>query len=254
MQAAARYCYNKAESIELVNILILILLPVLKIFFPNSKFLTLILILWFFASQFLNLLVSKKIEQGAGLKAEFDQYVYGWSENISNKLIHDSKILKTDHLKLFERLLSHTGTDKIAGVKDWYDFDHSINSKIKSAQQENIFFDKKVQIDMPVIIFSFIVIITVCLLFWNHIEVSDLLATAFVTFASLSSKVISLCFSLWNVNKLNQEAQHLIYDSTEEFEVQRIINQIRRINTLSFNFIYKIKRIALHKSFKNYNE
>lgn len=68
IQATARLLSNRADNISIVQWIIVLLLPILKILLPQSIFLNYLMIIWFFGSFILDYYIDKYTEIAAELK------------------------------------------------------------------------------------------------------------------------------------------------------------------------------------------
>lgn len=68
VQTTARLLYNRADTIDMIQWIVVLLLPILKIFFLQSIFLNYLMIIWFFASFVLDYYIDKYTDTAAELK------------------------------------------------------------------------------------------------------------------------------------------------------------------------------------------
>ncbi|EAC5808057.1 hypothetical protein RI77_11560, partial [Listeria monocytogenes] len=210
VQATARLFYNKADTIDTIQWAIVILLPLLKFFFLQSVIVNYILIIWFFVSFILDYYIDKYTDTGAELKKNFDYYVYGWTAEMSKKLLHVSEICTAKNKDFFENQISNSGTDKQKGVKDWYTTvskDMSPNEAIKSAMQENIYFDKKINNSAYWCIIFFVGFLLLALSI-SGLTFYEVLFGLFVTFASFTKKLYSTLVNIKKVSIINNNIEN----------------------------------------------
>lgn len=193
---------------------------------------------------------------GADFKSEFDDFVFEKTNTISRRMISKAKDIKVSHRLFMDAMVENTGNSKVGGVRDWYTSftkdEQGARNPILSAQEENIFFDRNTRfkyLNWPIL---FTVLVASSITIWCHMEVSDVFPMLFVTFASLSAKLIDIFRSLHKAQKLNEEAKNMIDKGEDILEIQKNLDRIRRINTLSLSLHYNLKRIKLHQQYKDY--
>ena len=85
IQATARLLYNRADTIDMMQWIIVITLPLLRLFFVQNIFLDYFMMVWFLASFVFDYYIDKYTEIAAELKKSFDYYVFGWNDNYQKK-------------------------------------------------------------------------------------------------------------------------------------------------------------------------
>ncbi|MFL2140535.1 S-4TM family putative pore-forming effector [Ruoffia sp. FAM 26254] len=254
IQATARLLYDRADNIDLIEWIIILLLPILKIIFPNSIILNYIMMFWFFLSFVFDYFIEKNTVSAAELKKGFDYYVYGWSKEINKKLISLSKKHKVKNASFFERQVNNTGTDNPRGVKNWYtkiEENMPQEMAIEKAMKENIYFDKGINNLAYGIIVAFVIFVVI-LLSVSDLTFYEVLYASFVLFASFTKKLYSTYFNLKRVEKINENIDILLNDKEVDLlYLQTEIDKKRAISRTSNKFIYYFRTKNIHKEVSN---
>lgn len=201
------------------------------------------------------------IKMGAAFKKLFDYGLFGFetSDDYNGFCEKDLKLtigkIITRYHKSYQKQISHSGTDKPKGVKDWYNnilSELSLDDAIQKCQQENLYFDTSlVAITQWSYIVSLVLIIIVLMVFNSELPFFEV----FINMCSMISLLIKIVMEIFGVIKLKitlNIIQSLSHNSTLEPQViQKMIDERRNVDVPIPAIIYKIKSGFLHLSFKN---
>lgn len=250
IQTTARLLCDRAETIDIIQWIIVLSLPILKIFFLQSIFLNYLMMIWFLVSFILDYYIDKFTDTAAELKKSFDYYVYGWTNDFQEKLIHLSKTYEARNKEFFKTQTSNSGIDNPKGVKNWYttvEKNMSQEQAIKSAIRENIYFDKRINSSacFCVLIFVGILFLT---LSTSELTFYEVLFGFFVTFASFTKKLYSTFVNMKKVDNINSNIENLLCDKdTDLIYLQSEIDKKRSIFRTSFKLIYFFQTKKIHE-------
>lgn len=264
LQAAARCHLNKADNIDLFYWLVLITIPLLKLFWIQSAGIDFVLIIWFFLTFFLDFQIEKYTALGAEYKDNFDRYVYGWIDTIPKDVCSSSKKLEADYPEWFALRMKNNGNDNPRGVKDWYELitnEDDEQEAIQKAFTENVKYDQHINHTLYVVILG-LIFVFLSVAYFMELPFSDLLNTFFITYASLSKKVISTLKNISKSNKINKDVEQILSNSGEatEFQyAQTLLYKKRLISGISLRYIYsaskdKITKRLYRRFIKNENQ
>ena len=252
LQAAARWHLNQADNIDLFYWVVLITIPLLKFFWIKSAGIDFVLIIWFFLTFFLDFQIEKYTAFGAEYKDNFDRYVYGWIDKIPKEVCSASKKLEADYPEWFALQMRHNGNDKPRGVKDWYELITNEDDKqeaIQKALNENVKYDQYINHTLYVVILG-LIFVFLSIAYFMGLPFSDLLNTFFITYASLSKKVISTLKNISKSNKINKDVEEILSNSGEatEFQyAQTLLYKKRLIPGISLRYIYSASKDKITK-------
>lgn len=264
LQAAARWHLNRADNIDLFYWVVLITIPLLKFFWIKSAGIDFVLIIWFFLTFFLDFQIEKYTAFGAEYKDNFDRYVYGWIDKIPKEVCSSSKKLEADYPEWFALQMRNNGNDKPRGVKDWYELITNEDDKqeaIQKALTENVKYDQYINHTLYVVILG-LIFVFLSIAYFLELPFSDLLNTFFITYASLSKKVISTLKNISKSNKINKDVEEILSNSGEatEFQyAQTLLYKKRLIPGISLRYLYsaskdKITKRLYRRFIKNENQ
>ena len=264
LQAAARWHLNQADNIDLIYWAVLITIPLLKFFWIKNAGIDFVLIIWFFLTFFLDFQIEKYTALGAEYKDNFDRYVYGWIDTIPKDVCSSSKKLEADYPEWFALQMRNNGNDKPRGVKDWYELitnEDDEQEAIQKAFTENVKYDQHINHTLYVVILG-LIFVFLSVAYFMELPFSDLLNTFFITYASLSKKVISTLKNISKSNKINKDVEEILTNSGEatEFQyAQTLLYKKRLISGISLRYIYsaskdKITKRLYRRFIKNENQ
>ena len=264
LQAAARWHLNQADNIDLIYWAVLITIPLLKFFWIKNAGIDFVLIIWFFLTFFLDFQIEKYTALGAEYKDNFDRYVYGWIDTIPKEVCSSSKKLEADYPEWFALQMRNNGNDNPRGVKDWYELitnEDDEQEAIQKAFTENVKYDQYINHTLYVVILGLISVF-LSVAYFMELPFSDLLNTFFITYASLSKKVISTLKNISKSNKINKDVEEILSNSGEatEFQyAQTLLYKKRLISGISLRYIYsaskdKITKRLYRRFIKNENQ
>lgn len=255
IQATARLFYNRSQTIDMIQWIIVLLLPVLKIFFIQNLILDYVMMVWFFLSFIFDYFIDKYTNLGSKLKKGFDYYVYGWSEQVPDNLLRLSNESKARNKFYFDRQINKSGIEKPGGVKDWYTSVQKGMSKeesIKAAMNENIYFDKRIN-NSAFILILFISISTVIACAISGLSLYEFLLGCFVTFATFTKKIFSTCLNLKKVSDINKNIEKLIDAQDVDLHLlQSEIDEKRSISRTSNKLIYLFQTKKVHEEVSSF--
>ena len=222
------------------------------------------LIIWFFLTFFLDFQIEKYTALGAEYKDNFDRYVYGWIDTIPKEVCSSSKKLEADYPEWFALQMRNNGNDNPRGVKDWYELitnEDDEQEAIQKAFTENVKYDQHINHTLYVVILGLISVF-LSVAYFMELPFSRLLNTFFITYASLSKKVISTLKNISKSNKINKDVEEILSNSGEatEFQyAQTLLYKKRLISGISLRYIYsaskdKITKRLYRRLIKNENQ
>ncbi|MCG0999929.1 S-4TM family putative pore-forming effector [Lactococcus lactis] len=250
IQATARLLYNRADTIDMIQWIIVIILPILRIFFIQNIFLDYLMIIWFLTSFIFDYYIDKYTDIAAELKKSFDYYVFGWNDTYQEKLIYQCKKYKARKECFFKTQTEHSGSDSPRGIKNWYTIiekDSSGNEAIKSAMKENIYFDQRINngAHLLIMMLIFVVIISFSI---SGISFYEILFGLFITFASFTKKLYLTYVNLKKVAGINSNIESLLCTNEADLTyLQSEIDKKRSIARTTNRLIYFFKTKKIHK-------
>lgn len=251
IQTTARLLYDRANTIDMIEWIIVILLPILKVFLGQNIFLDYFMILWFFFSFILDYFIEKYTDTASELKKSFDYYVFGWTSNFQEKLLYLSKTYEARNKEFYRKQIRNSGVDNPSGVKDWYTIvekDVSSEEAIKSAMKQNIYFDKRINNSACFFIVILLVIVLLALS-TSELTFYEMLFGLFVTFASFTKKLYSTFVNIRKVSKINSNIENLLCNENKDVDLvylQSEIDKKRSISRTSNKLIYLFQTQKLH--------
>jgi len=256
IQATARFLYNRSQTIDMIQWIIVLLLPILKIFLIQNLILDYVMIIWFFLSFFFDYFIDKYADLGSQLKKGFDHYVFGWSDEIPNNLLRLSNERKARNKSFFAQQISNSGTDKPRGVKDWYTSvqkNMSRDESVKTAINESIYFDKRIN-NLAFILILIIIVSLVFAFAVSGLSFYEILFGCFVTFASFTKKLYSTCLNLKKVTDINKNMEKLLdAQEVDLYFLQSEIDKKRSISRTSNKLIYLFQTKKTHEEVSSFN-
>lgn len=150
-QFAARTEYNLAETWIAISWIVVILLAAIGLLGVSSDVQYPVQIGLVVVDAIAMTIAKRHIKNGAKIRAAFDKYVLGVSDEFDDEHISsiDEMVEKTilRHRKKYMTLKNNNGTDNPQGVKDWYIIPEEVLSADEEAtficQEENVWWDKK---------------------------------------------------------------------------------------------------------------
>ena len=222
LQAAARWNLNRADNIDLLYWIASLLLPLLKVIWKQNTLIDLIFIIWFCLTFYLDYKIGEYTQSGAEYKNFFDKYVYGWINEIPGNVCNSSKEIQAHHSNWFVVQMTHTGNETPRGVKDWYEFSSpkfTIDIAIRKSMTENIKYDYHINHILRTIIW-FPMISFLIFAYFRKLLFSELLVTFFITFATLTKKIITTLVNIKRSNEINKEIGKTLEKNPDTTELQ----------------------------------
>lgn len=261
LQFCARHLYDTATILNIVSWICCLIITVILPFIDSLggyKYLvaaginTIILII--------DLLANRYIKLGAAYKMRFDYVLFHFS-NCKNYHGHTIDLLKEKaagiikrHTKSYNRQITHNGTTKPNGVKDWYvDIPKKISNEeaVKRCQEQNGFFDKTIMKYSWWVFVTSIVIGLSIFIAVNHDK--DLLTSSliFISGFALIKKIITEIYSFVKVYYTNVFADWVKTEpDISPMLKQKIIDERRTRNVFATSLIYKMISNSLHSTIK----
>lgn len=251
-QSAARHHYNRADNLAISFWSLNIIIVIFKLYFPSSIFLNFFLLVNFLCSFFIDKKIAYHTNIGASLKNEFDNFVFDWSDKISDHLIIEARNVQAKKNKWFENQISHDGGLNSKGVRDWYDGvnkeDNQFNS-IKKAMRINIGYDSEINKTLLIILIVFNIVFFIQ---FRHLSVQDLILLSILvmgTFLKETKKIVTNVNKISEENKIIKERLDDAEDMEDLFQIQTYIDAKRQIPYTSPYFLYNLLRKKLFKDF-----
>lgn len=258
LQFCARYLYDTATVLNSISwiccIIITIIIPLLSNTLGINKYLIvaviniLILIVDYVANRY--------IITGAAFKMRFDYTLFQFADckNYHGYTIDELKekaaIIIRRHPKRHTREITHNGTTKPKGVKDWYvSILNTISHEeaVKRCQEQNGFFDKTIMKRAWWVFVAFIAVGLICFIAVNHDK--DLLTSSliFLSGFALIKKIITEIYSFVKVYYTCDFADWVKTEPIISSELkQKIIDERRTKNVFATSLIYKVLSDSLH--------
>lgn len=250
VQVTARLLYNRANTLDLIQWVVVIALLLFKTIFSQGIILNYLLIFWFLISLIFDYYIDEYTGTAAELKNIFDYYVYGWVDVIPNKDVQMTNDYKREHLSFFKKQMLNSGESQPHGVKNWYTTVKKYNSNeknIESAMRENVDFDKKINSFALLLIIFLIVCVLLCLSVSQE-SFYFVIVNIFISFAPLTTKTYSTYKNIKKVQSLNIKIKSLLCDKNISFKlVQSEIDKKRSIPRTSNMLLYYLRTTKIHK-------
>lgn len=262
LQYCAKHCYDRASVFNSVSWFLCLFVVIVLPFFNNAlgDVGILIKIGINILALVVDYLANRSINLGAAFKMRFDYSLFQFSElkdyngHTTEKLKEEAAWIISNHKKSYNRLITHTGTEKPRGVKNWYDDipeDISHEEAVKKCQAQNNFFSKKTANYSR---WMFIIIIVIGAICFVAINCKNTLWNASISFL--------LGFAL--IKKIGFEAHYFVKayytfsffdwikgESVESLELsQKIIDEGRKRNLFATRLIYSLFSAVLHSATK----
>ncbi|MGO4940631.1 S-4TM family putative pore-forming effector [Fundicoccus sp. Sow4_D5] len=251
-QAAARHHYNRADNLAISFWSLNIIIVIFKLYFPSSIFLNFFLLVNFLYSFFIDKKIAYHTNIGASLKNEVDNFVFDWSDKISEHLIIEARNVQAKKRKWFENQISHDGGLNSKGVRDWYDGvnkeDNQFNS-IKKAMRTNIDYDSEINKTLLIILILFYIIFFIQFLHLSVLNFILLLILVMFPFLKQTYKIITNVYKIIKDNKIIKKRLNFAEDMEDLFQIQPYIHAKRQIPYTSPFFLYNLLRKKLFKAF-----
>lgn len=205
-------------------------------------------------------LSSRFVKLGAAYKMCFDYKLFqfkeretynGFSAGYLRQVV--AKIIKRYH-KRYNEAVSHNGTDKPNGVKDWYveiSKDMRKEEAIKKCQEQNGFFDKEI---MKIAWWVFVGLVSIFIIVFVILNQANSVGATSICVFSSSALVIMIITEIYRYVKVY--STYYFIDSVKDepnissLTRQKIIDERRNLNLITPKIIYKIKSFNLHTLLK----
>lgn len=254
---AQRYFYNKANLLEGINIIIILVICLFNFFEIDVPVIKIIVnVFLVLINYIITKYIKSNITKGAKLKKYFDYMLYNF-DGITEHLKKECKEFGCDVLnkkrKDYNQQISSDGKATPPGLRNWY-FDEKRKSTIdiiKSMQNQNLYWDKKISIIYITFIIAFFILLfslylVVCILMeFNIIE----LLAGFIPFTNMIVFIVDKIKSYLLIDKEVTVAKRLLDKAKsidDLMEVQEIIDNRRQQDFCPPNIIHKIIANKIH--------
>lgn len=250
LQAAARWLCNCSDGLAILSWFLTVIITCLGVIVQNNSIIILLQIIWFFVYFFLESKIVQFLEKATDYKQLFDNYVFGWTDSISQAQEIETNGILNSHRDWVNYQITHRGDEKPNGVMSWY----SSNSEddefesIQRSMEENVAFDEtsnKLILSIMIVLF----LATLSVSMYLHLTVFQMLSTVFVTFTVISQKIIIDYLHVRKVNRLNENIK-LLLSSAKSIQELKMIEEIfyaKRLIPGTSNFLlYMLKKKKLN--------
>ncbi len=261
---AQRYYYNKANKLEYMNLVIMLIICIVNFFEIKSTLIQIIVNLVFvLISILITQLVNNNILKGADLKKYLDYTLFNFEveENFQKNclgLVHD---VITKKKKNYETQINNDGKANPPGLKDWYFNENKTNNVdiIKSLQRQNLYWDSiisKIYLTMLFIIFALLLFLYIIIAHMNDYGVLEIVA-GIIPFGDILVYLIIKVKSYILIDKNMGIVTYMLDKASNEedlIEVQKKIDTRRHINFSPPNIIHKIISKTQHEKYEYENK
>lgn len=260
LQYSARHAYNTAELFGILSWLLMLIL-ILVGWFDEGKHPTMIAYVTAIITiigAVIDYSRTKIIKLAAGIRTYIDCNLFGFKHksvyngyDVANLLSYRDFVSK-HHRKTYEKQISHSGTDKYKGVKDWYILNDSMTfqEEIKTAQKENCGFDEKISkysCAFSVIVF---IVFAICIFKFDNYF---LLICAFIpAFLKIAEEMIAYkeCNRIHVAEKIIiSKLDDTDYDEKLSLQLQECIDERRQLQFITNSLFHKLSSTRLHKRY-----
>jgi len=262
IQFCARHLYNVATILNYIAwlccILTTIVLPLLSDLLGSLNYVIAVVV---------NILVivigvlsSRFVKLGAAYKMRFDYKLYQFQDceiyqgYTTDRLREIAAKIINRYKKSYIKAISHNGTDKPNGVKDWYveiSKDMSRAEAIKNCQKQNGFFDKEI---MKIAWWVFVGLVSALIIVFVILNLTNTVAEAVIYvlsgFALIKMIVTEIYYYVMVYAMYYFEDKVKDEPEVSPLTRQKIIDERRKLNLITPNIIYKIKSFKLHSLVK----
>ena len=262
LQYCARYLYDTATVLNYVSwiccIAVTIILPFLSDTLGITKYLFAAVINTF--ALVIDYLANKCIKLGSAYKMRFDYSLFQFSDCSDyhgytlDELKEKAAGIISRHKKSYIREITHSGTSKPRGVKEWYAYipeNIGHEEAVKRCQEQNGFFDNRILMFSWWVFISLIVIRIAGFIAVNHDR--DVLRSSliFLSGFALIKKVITEIYNYVRVYYTYVFTDWVKSESDLSLLLkQKVIDERRTRNVFATSLIYKILSYRLHSTIK----
>ena len=259
LQYSARHAYNFAEVLGWLSWLLTLALIIIG-WFDNGThpelvaYITAIITIINAAIDYCR---TRRIKLAAAIRSFIDYTLFGFEHNsiyngfTVSKINEYSEFVAKFWKKTHEKQTTHSGSEEYKGVMNWYALKDGMTKEeeIASAQKENCSYDASISKSSYVFTCIMLAVGLICII---TIDNKLLLICAF---APAILKIIKMFVAYNEYKKINIEEQILVsklndckskYDLNILFELQKCIDERRRLDYISLSFLYKLKSTRLH--------
>ncbi len=215
LQYSARNYYNRAERFATLSWLVCIANLIVKIPYITSLLGVWAVVFPMAVSIFLIPILSSKTKEytqiGAATRQLIDYKLFGFAQPLyynnytEDQLKEYAAIEKNNHIKDYTTQISHCGTEKEHGVKDWYSIDNNMQHEqaVRECQRQNKMFDDLLTKALYLVIVLILVVVAILfvILYGNNTVNDAILSLSFVIpLITKASGTVRGYFELWQFN------------------------------------------------------
>lgn len=263
-QFGARYCYDRADSLNklIFSLLVsMLLLDILFYYFNLNILLQLIITIIIVLSQFLaNIYISKYLQMGLYYKSKFDYSLFEMElPTFNKKLIYEEYLINLEKVnkKKFITQISNNGEDIPPGVKDWYSLDDNTKTLGEATlycMKENFNYSEKIsKVSLITLIFTLSIAIFIGTIFLhiNH----TLFIIFFIQFASVLYQLGLLLFNeikyLLILYKIKCCIEfNIVLNASQLLLIQEYTDEYRSINRITSKNFHMKNSKRIHETYK----
>ena len=263
-QFAARTEYNLAETWIAISWIVVILLSAIGLLGVSSDVQYPVQIGLIVVDAIAMTMAKRHIKNGAKIRAAFDKYVLGVSDEFDDEHISsiDEMVEKTilRHRRKYKTLKNNSGTDNPQGVKDWYIIPEGALLADEEAtficQEENAWWDKKefrAKRYILTVLGSILILVVVLLLTHSN----NILKTT-VGLASFIIFLVKRAYDNRKYHDVSIELETLINDHKNKDYwvsvnvIQKSINKRRALTVTHFNWWHKLTSKRYHTLYETH--
>lgn len=262
IQFCARHFYNVATVLNYITwalcIVLSIVLPLISDNLGDVKYIIVAIIS--IVNIAFGFLSARSVKLGAAYKMCFDYKLYQFKGNkdyqgfTHQKLKQIAVKIIQRYPKRYEKEISHNGTEKPKGVKDWYveiSTNLSQEEAIKKCQEQNGFFDKEI---MTIAWWAFVGIIGLAIILFVILYQSRTVGSLAIFFLSSLSLYVMIIKEIYKFVQV-YSTYYFVDSVKDESDIhpiirQKVIDDRRKLNLITPNIIYDIKSYKLHSLLK----
>lgn len=254
---AQRFYYNRANVLEIINVILMLIICISNFFSIDNLIIKIIInVLFALICIALSKWISCDVKNGANLKKYFDYTLYNFEleQEFRKECLNLVHNVVSKNKKSYNQQISNDGKAKPPGLRDWY-FDEKYNNEldiIKSMQKQNLDWDKiisKIYVLLLVVLFIVLMIFYFVIAFINNFKILELIVGIIPLF-SIMGYLINKFIIYFSIDKNISLANYAINKATNKndlIEVQKMIDERRKLNLIPPNLIHKLISKVIHE-------